>query len=89
MPPPVPTPEMELAQLRAELVGLHQHLRALAGRWDDRARTAGQETARCAGELRDVLDCTPTYFPGGYDGPIPRSSCGAVLVNDRKEADHA
>jgi hypothetical protein len=88
VPPPVPTPEMEIGQLSAELVSLHRHLRALADRWDERARLAG-EAARCAGELRDVLDCTPTYNPKDFGRPVQRSSCGAVIVNDRKETDHA
>lgn len=85
MPPPVPTPEMEIGQLSAELVSLHRHLRALADRWDERARTAGHEAARCAGELRDVLDCTPTYSPRDFGRPVQRSIYGAVVVAERKD----
>lgn len=85
MPPVKPTPEMEIGQLRSELVSMHRHLRALAGRWDERSRDSGDETAQCARELRDRLDCTPTYFPGD-GGKIERSICGAVMVEDWTEA---
>ena len=81
MPPVKPTPQMELARLRAELVGLHRALRSMASRWDARGRVEGGAMLRCAEELRGQLDCTPTFGIG--DGEeVVRSSCGAVVVDD-------
>lgn len=81
MPPIKPTSEMELARLRAELVGLHRALRSMASRWDARGRVEGEAMLRCAEELRGELDCTPT-FRIGDGGEVVRSSCGAVVVDD-------
>lgn len=82
MAPVKPTPEMELARLRAELVGLHRALRSMASRWDARGRVEGEAMLRCAQELRGQLDCTPSFGVKDFERDITRSPCGAVVVDD-------